>query len=84
MKGVLRYMQYVFPCSLQCEDVISMDPGETLMKNPALQTTMPSRGRKRATLHRQLMQRELKTTRRDERTLKKFSTKEYRQREGKS
>ena len=36
MKGVLRFMQYVFPCSLQCEDVISMDPGETLMKNPAL------------------------------------------------
>ena len=36
---------------------------------------MPSRGRKRATLNRQLMQRELKTTRRDERTLKKFSTK---------
>ena len=30
MKGALRFMQYVFPCSLQCEDVISMDPGETL------------------------------------------------------
>ena len=36
MKGALRFMQYVFPCSLQCEDAISMDPGETLTKNPAL------------------------------------------------
>ena len=36
MKGALRFMQYVFPCSLQCEDAISMESRETVTNNPAL------------------------------------------------
>ena len=39
MKGALRFMQYVFPCSLQCEDAISMDPGETVTKKPLVHMT---------------------------------------------
>ena len=39
MKGALRFMQYVFLCLLQCEDAISMDPGETVTKKPLVHMT---------------------------------------------
>ena len=39
MKGALRFMQCVFLCLLQCEDAISMDPGETVTKKPLVHMT---------------------------------------------